>query len=91
MKKSISIIRDAVIFALFSIGVIAIFSEPKESSATWLSDLITSKVIGIAALLLIYIIEKNRIAIYRWFINLDKIIKEEHSTPLVISEREDSE
>lgn len=43
------IIRKSILFALFAIAVYTLFCTPLDESPTWLSDLLISKMICVAA------------------------------------------
>ena len=51
MNKTGSLIRIAILLALFSAGLLGMLSIPMDASPRWYSDLILSKAIGCLSLL----------------------------------------
>ena len=59
MKAIINLVTNAAMWALGLVAIVAIFSEPS-SDANWLASAIGSKLVGAAAIGLMYLIRAAR-------------------------------
>lgn len=49
MKLTVSIIRAAALFAVFSVALFGIFGEPEENSSSWCAGFFVFKAVGVVA------------------------------------------
>lgn len=72
MKKTISIIRIAVLMALGLMAFVSILSEPVDNSTTWMLDFILWKVTGFLICYFIYRLYNHWVKIDPWLQSWDK-------------------